>query len=513
MRRRFARHVLRTACVTLAFLSAISRPGPHAHEGEEAGPAAQSNAAVPPHPTHVATTPDLEVVARHEPFEPGRAEDLLVYVSDWATNAPITGARLAVTLRSPDGLAWQGAAVAGTGPGSYRARPLIRRAGTYNLIVQITGARRASVAMPGVLVGEPAAGTSAGASHRVRWILLALLALVAGVLVGLRLGRGRPPGRRTGGPKRAASAALLALSLATAALGRVASAHEGHDAGPVSGTSVLLPGGTVWLAKEAQFAANVRTIVATAEARPQQVMLLGRVAPSPRGKADVLAPQAGRLDPIHGRFPTLGQVVRKGETVATILVVDALRVHAPITGIISDVSAVPGQSVQAGQKLFEIVDPREVWVHADVFPSDLAATGGATRALITVPGLPASPILPGQRVTSGTTAGETPGTSELWFAVPNRGGLLKPGAIANVAVETAVAQTGVAVPRSALLDRNGQTVAFVHTAPEHFQMRAVTIQPGAGETVLVTSGITVGERVVVTGGYQLLTGGTPLAGP
>lgn len=288
-------------------------------------------------------------------------------------------------------------------------------------------------------------------------------------------------------------------------------AHEGHDAGPASSSGALQAGGTVWLAKESQFAAGIRTIVAQPDTRPAQLALLGRVVPSPRGQADVLAPQSGRLDNGAGAFPVLGQPVTRGRTLASLLVIDALPIHAPIGGVISEVNVVAGQTVQAGEKLFTIVDASQVWVHADVFPVDIATASAATRALITVPGLTDGPALTGRKVASGPTAGETPGTLELWFAVPNERGLLKIGAIANVAVESAQRETGISVPRSALLDQNGQSVVFVHTAPEQFVLRAVTVQTGAGDPVLVTSGVAAGERVVISGAYQILTGGTPLA--
>jgi multidrug efflux pump subunit AcrA (membrane-fusion protein) len=498
-----------------------------AHEGEE-GPSAPAVLGEAAHPTHVATTSDLEVVIRHEPLLPGQVEDLVIYLSDFATNAPIARAQVDLTLRSTAGVAWHGTARPDVMEGVYHASAIVRSAGTYNLIVRIGGPRQATVAMSKILVG--AEERVEAPAHRTlpAWLVPALLALAIGVGVGVALGRRRGGARASrtlsalmdthassesaqrSGPPRAL---LCALAFAGLALASRTRAHEGHDAPPAASGAVLMPGGAVWMAKESQFAARVRTILVHAEESPVQLQLLGRVAPSPQGRAEISAPQSGRIDPVGRAFPLLGQSVRKGQPLAALLVIDALTVRSPIAGVVSEVNVVPGQMVQAGQKLFEVVDLSVVWVHADVFPADLAAVNNATRALVTIPGLPATPLLMGRRVATGSTAGETPGTTEVWFAVSTSSGVLKPGAVVNVAVETSTSQTGVRIPRSALLDRNGQTVAFVHTAPERFVMRALTVQAGAGETVLVTGGLAADDRVVVSGAYQLLTGGVPLATP
>lgn len=510
------------ACLVVLILSITGVTArTYAHAGHDDGPATPTAAAVPAHPTHTATTRDLEIVARHEPLVPGVRAALDVYVNDFASDAPIGGARIAARLASPArGTVWQGAAAPGTAPGAYRASVVVPLAGTYNLIVEISGPRSASVAMSGVIVSVPAAPVTASPRRSSRgWILAVGLALVGGLALGVMMGRRRSRGTPTspsgraglgGRPSAIASAILLLLAGATIRPAP-ACAHEGHDAGPVSSAGGIQPGVTVWLGKESQFAAGVRTIVTQPDAQPHELALLGRVVPSPRGKADVTAPQSGRLDTGASGFPILGQTVRRGQSLGSILVIDALTIRAPIGGVISEVDVVPGQTVQAGQKLLTIVDASEVWVHADVFPSDAATVTAASRALVSVPGLAGGPVLVGRRVASGLMTGETPGTMELWFAVPNHARLLTLGAIANVAVESAQLQTGIHVPRSALLEQNGQTSVFVHMAPEQFALRAVTVQAGVGDPVLVTSGVTAGERVVVSGAYQLMTGGTPLA--
>jgi hypothetical protein len=67
-----------------------------------------------------------------------------------------------------------------------------------------------------------------------------------------------------------------------------------------------------------------------------------------------------------------------------------------------------------------------------------------------------------------------------------------------VTAPTAQTVTGILLPRAALAQApNGQTVVFTHKEPEIFAPRPVRTQPFDSETVLVTGGLSAGEKVVV----------------
>ena len=90
------------------------------------------------------------------------------------------------------------------------------------------------------------------------------------------------------------------------------------------------------------------------------------------------------------------------------------------------------------------------------------------------------------------------------------GGRSKSFRISFATLGRAGTDTGVVVPRSAVFDKDGRTIVFVHTSPERFTARAVELAPGPGERVAILSGLAPGDRVVVNGGYQLLS--SPVAG-
>ena len=264
------------------------------------------------------------------------------------------------------------------------------------------------------------------------------------------------------------------------------------------------------MAKESQFLLGVMTVPVRREDVRSRLTVLGRVAPRGGSEVEIIAPQAGRIQFPGGRPPVVGQSVRSNQNIGDLVVVDALGLHAPISGVITGVFAVSGQLVQAGQKIVTMLDPSVVWVHADVYEADQAKVQRSTRAIVTSPVMPGV-ALPARRVAMGVTEGEVQGAVEVWFEVPNPGGRLKVGALVEVGIEIGGAEPSLVVPLSAVFEKDGRKLVFIHTAPERFASREVRIVTSLGERAAVEGSLQPGDRVVATGGYQLLS--SPAVGP
>ena len=89
--------------------------------------------------------------------------------------------------------------------------------------------------------------------------------------------------------------------------------------------------------------------------------------------------------------------------------------------------------------------------------------------------------------------------------MPNPKGELRIGALVDVGIEQGGAEQALVVPRSAIFEKDGHKLVFVHTAPERFAAREVTLGTSLGSRVVVTGSLAAGDRIVVTGGYPLLT--------
>jgi len=166
-----------------------------------------------------------------------------------------------------------------------------------------------------------------------------------------------------------------------------------------------------------------------------------------------------------------------------------ITIKAPIAGTIADRDVTLGQSSEdAGAVLMTIVDNRTVLATANIFEKDLSQVSPGQRVRITVASLP-DQIFEGQITTVGSVVdGETrvvPVQAEL----DNAQGTLKPGMFASLEVLTeSTAEAVIAIPQSALVEANGQSLVFVRNG-NAFEPVEVTLGRTAGDQVEVLSGL------------------------
>jgi hypothetical protein len=434
-----------------------------------------------------------EVVLKSKPLRPGLSDTLDLYLSDFQTNAPITNGAITLSLRSNARELWTGSAIASNRAGIFLV-PFQAPADTGSFTVLMTIAAAAAgeerFALSGLQISSERSETGALTPHGFRWIwlLAGALVILAGLLVLTR--------RRT---QATGAALVLCLFLVPSAR-----AHAGHDEAPVSSGTSVGPGTQVFISKASQFLLGILTEPVQRQAVQRRLSVLGRVAPRGGGEIELVAPQSGRIFFADGRAPVLGQSVTQGEPVGRLTVVDDLSLRAPMTGVLTGVFVVNGQLVEAGQKLMTLLDPTVVWVHADVYEADVASVQRSSRAVITSQSM-ANLALAGRRVALGVTQGEVPGAIEAWFEVQNPGGRLRVGALVDVGIEQGGVESALVVPRGAVFEKDGRKLVFVHSAPERFTAREVTLGTSLGARVAVTGDLVAGDRVVVTGGYPLLT--------
>lgn len=541
------RRFLAVAAVAAALLTPAAAA--HAHAGHDHG------AAEPAPPPPAAAGPGSAGVG--DGFEavlkPAGDTGTLLYLADLDSNAPVAGAVVEI-----EG-GWQGRAQATTTPGVYvldwalPAQPvdltLTVAAGGRDDLILLTGVA-ATVAPPLV------AAAAAAAPDWRRWLGAAAAGLAG--LLGVVLAA-----RRRGA---AATVALLVTMLAAGSALAHAGHDHGGGGGGDEPAAAPAPGRSLTLSKESQFLLGIRTVKAEAREVADTVRLVGRVVPDPAGYARLQPAQAGRIvaDPLYP-MPMPGQAVTRGDVLAVLepnltaleraeqraalaqldaqvaqtdrqlkrwlgmgdaarrkdiddARLDLERLHkqrqqvestalgrellrAPLDGLVTDVHVVPGQVIDSSVTAVEIVNPERLRVEAvlhDLGLEGRIAAGTATTRLLRGHAFGLRLIGSGGRIDARDQG------LHLIFAVSDGARLLKLGMPVDVHAETGTAALRVAVPREAVSDAGGRPVVFVKTAPERFEMRAVTLGRGLGGVVEVTAGIKPGERVVVQGGLQLL---------
>ena len=179
-----------------------------------------------------------------------------------------------------------------------------------------------------------------------------------------------------------------------------------------------------------------------------------------------------------------------------------LVVRAPVAGSITSLSVTPDATVNdPTAALMTIADLSTVWITAMVAEKDLGGISKDQDAEVSLPAYPGK-ILHGKVAFVSDVIDADSRRDKIRIAFENRDYALKPNMFASV-VLLGSSQTQVVLPSSSLLMNNDRTSVFVATAPWTFERRTVDPLLEDGPTVVIRSGIQVGEQVVVKGGILL----------
>ena len=164
---------------------------------------------------------------------------------------------------------------------------------------------------------------------------------------------------------------------------------------------------------------------------------------------------------------------------------------APVDGVVAEVRVSIGQVVSPADILFQVIDPRSLWVEALVFdqinPGDIRT---ATARL------PDGQVLALKLV--GRSRSLQQQSTLLQFEIENAPSSLDIGTPISVIAETGRKLTSIVLPRASVTQApNGQSVVFQHRDAEVFVPRPVRMEALDAERVLITGGIEPGERIVI----------------
>ena len=170
-----------------------------------------------------------------------------------------------------------------------------------------------------------------------------------------------------------------------------------------------------------------------------------------------------------------------------------LTVFSPVSGYVVQKVALQGMKVQAGEKLFDIVDTSTVWVLADIYEHELALVKTGQKAEISVASLPGRVFTAAIEYVAPLLAGETR-TVKVRFTLTNRGGELKPQMFANVALKANLGRRLV-VPDAAVINTGARQLVYVDKGEGYFEPREVSLGVKAEGMSEVLSGLRAGEKV------------------
>ncbi len=183
----------------------------------------------------------------------------------------------------------------------------------------------------------------------------------------------------------------------------------------------------------------------------------------------------------------------------------AIALGAPYSAMVRAVHAGPGQTVAAGAALVELVRLDTVWIRVPLFAGDLAEIDRKAAGRImplgasdTTPGIAANPVAAPPSA-DAPTAGV-----DLYYAVANASGLLRPGQRVSVRVALVSEAKSLVVPQAAILhDAFGGTWVYESRGDHVFIRRRVSVVDVVARMAVLDQGPAPGTRIVTAGAAEL----------
>lgn len=520
----------------------LAHPG-HDHEtGNEYRPLSQ--------PFFVAEANGLELLGRlHQ-------GTLTLWLDEWASNTPITGAQL--ELQSGN---WQGRARETT-TGSYIIRDeFLQQPGRHALMIFVQTSDLDEVLIATLEIPFPeTVGKTTDQSASSLQIPAPLLPLLLLVPIAVLLLMHRYRSRHLASP--------VVLLLLAGVLHTPGHAHDEDSHDTVRPSAIhtddrpaRLPDGSLFLPKKTQHLLDIRTTQSTIATLQKTITLNGHIIPDANAGSLVQAPHQGRISAPETGLPLLGSEIRKGQTLAYLLplaaavdegeraaqlaevkgALDAAEqqlqrlqgmreniaqkelddarvavrslqrqrevlekslyrqepVIASSSGILSTRNVQTGQVVAAGETLFEIIQPQKLWVEVLAHEASLATRiHQASLSLASGETLTASFLGSGRHLRNQAIP--------LQFALQPPLPTLAIGEQVTLVVQLNESLQGVAIPREALVrGADGLPRLWLKQAAEQYVPQHVVAVPLDGRHLAVTRGLQGDERIVVQGASLL----------
>lgn len=193
----------------------------------------------------------------------------------------------------------------------------------------------------------------------------------------------------------------------------------------------------------------------------------------------------------------LAELARAGEAPRTYVY------HAPADGMVIEKMAVAGQMMKPGERIYRLADLSSVWVLAQIYEQDLSFVRAGQDATVRVTYGP-------ERLIDGRVELLLPQVEEQTRAatarivLPNPDASLRPGMFVDVRFVAKLAEDAVLVPDLAVLRSGEHNTVFIARDNGAFEPREIKLGVRSqGNFYEVLSGLTAGERVVVSGQFML----------
>jgi len=182
-----------------------------------------------------------------------------------------------------------------------------------------------------------------------------------------------------------------------------------------------------------------------------------------------------------------------------------LTIFSPASGVVTEVmdQALEGMFVKAGMNLYKIADLSTVWVHADVYETDLPWVREGQPAEVSFRH-DSDRTIRGQILFLYPEVSKETRTLKICIEVPNADRQLRAGMYADVIIHGPPVHNAVLIPNSAVLRSGERNLVFVDLGEGRFEPREVTLGiEGDRARVQILNGIAAGDAVVTQAQFML----------
>jgi cobalt-zinc-cadmium efflux system membrane fusion protein len=189
------------------------------------------------------------------------------------------------------------------------------------------------------------------------------------------------------------------------------------------------------------------------------------------------------------------------EIIRTHQISPAITLNSPIEGKVVASQAVIGAMVDQSKEILTIIDPRLLWVDAEIYEKDVTKVEIGQKVEVFSPAYPTE-CFPGTVSYIADVVNEDTRTITVRTEVDNSDDRLKPGMFADVHILVGAGQKMLTVPLAAILEEGDRKIVFVK-GKEGYLRREVQTGPVNGQYQRIVHGLTAGEEIVVEGNHQL----------
>lgn len=230
-------------------------------------------------------------------------------------------------------------------------------------------------------------------------------------------------------------------------------------------------------------------------ARNQKNLAASTVPGVASGAASLLADARARL--VQQQVPTaeIARLERTG------VAHSRFTLRSPESGIVVRRDVLPQMQVQAGARLFELASLSPIWVVADVNESDLGQVRAGQAATVRLDAFPGRSFA--ARVAYLVPQVDAASrTGQVRLVLANAGHRLVPGMYGSVSIAVPLGRRLV-VPANAVLQTGNRALVFVDQGNGHFHPQTVVLGPQLDDSLVIRSGLHVGQRVATSAAFLL----------